>query len=90
MTRMTSEREDSRGELEDALGQLGVAIILLDDQVQLRLMQAIRRDHSLSDLLSPALDELGDINAAMESARNILGQVWEKNQDSDWGKPCAK
>jgi hypothetical protein len=88
---MSSSQEDSRGQLEDTMGQLGVAMILLDDQVQLRIAQAIRRDHSLDDLLTPALTELIEINEAMQAAHGILGQIWIEKSKQGWSQgACQK
>ena len=84
MSRMRTTQEDTRGQLEDTMGQLGVAMILLDDQVQLRLQQAIRRDHSLADLLTPALVELADIVAALQTAHSVLGQIWAEKSKQGW------
>lgn len=84
MTRMCTSQEDSRGQLEDTMGQLGIAMILLDDQVQLRIAQAIRRDHSLEELLAPAMSDLADINAALLSAHGMLGQIWAEKSKQGW------
>ena len=86
MTRMRTSQEDSRGQLEDTMGQLGIAMILVDDQVQLRIAQAIRRDHSLEDLLTPALTDLADINAAMLAAHGLLGKVWAEKSKQGWSQ----
>lgn len=78
MTRLTDRAENERGDLEDTLGQLGVAQILIETQVDLRMRQAIRRDAGLSDLLTPALDHLDQINAAIASAQSQLGMIWKE------------
>lgn len=76
MTRLTDRAENRRGDLEDTLGQLGVAQLLIETQIDLRMRQAIRRDAALSDLLVPALDQLAEISNALESAQKQLGQLW--------------
>lgn len=81
MTRLTDRAENERGDLEDALGQLGVAKLLVETQVDLRMRQAIRRDAGLSDLLVPALQHLAEITVALESAQSQLGMIWKERHD---------
>lgn len=78
---MTDRAEAARGELEDALSRLGVAQILIETQVDLRMRQAIRRDDRMSDLLTPALDQLDEISRAIASAQSQLGMIWEQRHD---------
>jgi hypothetical protein len=79
---MTDQAEAARGELEDALSRLGVAQILIETQVDLRMRQAIRRDDRMSDLLTPALDWLDEISKAIASAQSQLGMIWEERHDA--------
>lgn len=81
MTRLTDRKEHERGELEDTLGQLGVAQLLIETQIDLRMRQAIRRDDRLCDLLTPALDQLDQISAAIASAQSQLGIIWKERHD---------
>lgn len=81
MTRLTDRAENERGDLEDALGQLGVAKVLIETQIDLRMRQAIRRDDRLSDLLVPALHHLAEITVALESAQSQLGKIWKERHD---------
>ena len=82
MTRLTDRAENRRGDLEDTLGQLGVAQLLIETQIDLRMRQAIRRDAALSDLLIPALDHLAEISSALDSAQKQLGQLWTERHGS--------
>lgn len=81
MTRRTDMQERTRGELEDTLSRLGVALVLLDAQVTLRVQQAIRRDCRMGDLLSPALEDLSTIGAALVDAKTQLGRVWSEDHE---------
>lgn len=84
MTRMETTSEDAREYIEDALSRLGVARLLIDTQVNLRIQQAIRRDRFLKDLLEPALEDVSQVDAAVQSALEVIGQVWRERTESGW------
>lgn len=84
MTRMGEASEDKRGSVEDTLSNLGVARVLINAQVLLRIEQAIRRDSQLTDLLSPAIDDIKQIDVAVSGAQSIIGGMWEENNANGW------
>lgn len=84
MTRMTTGREARREQVERALFGLGLAVVLLDDQVRLRVQQAVRRDAELGRLLNPALGELERVEGAMRAAMDVLGQQWQDHEGAGW------
>lgn len=84
MTRMGSVSEDKRGQVEDTLSSLGVARVLIKTQLYLRIEQAIRRDSRLTELLSPVLEDIGQVESAVDGAQSVIGQMWEENNAKGW------
>jgi len=84
MARMTDEQEERRKTVENALGALSGARMVMQAQVKLRLRQAVQRDVRLHDLLMPALDYLDDVAHAIDLAHSALGEEWHSGQASGW------
>lgn len=84
MTRMNDQVEDRRGVVEDALTNIGTARILIDAQVHLRIEQAIRRDCQLKDLLTPALEQIDQVDNALVKALGVIGDYWKEQSKNGW------
>lgn len=83
MTRMTTLAEAERAEIENVMFLLGTAKVLLRTQVRLRLRQAVQRGHG--DLLSPALEQIDNIEQAVLQAQDLLGEFWRLGEAKRWG-----
>ncbi|HPS41037.1 MAG TPA: hypothetical protein PK040_00435 [Anaerolineaceae bacterium] len=84
MTRMMQTSEQRREGIEDALSDLGIARVLIDAQVNLRVEQAIRRDKQLSGLLSPVLEEIQRIDHALAMGLVVIGEIWKEGNENGW------
>jgi hypothetical protein len=84
MTRMMQDCEERREGIEDALSDLGIARVLIDAQVKLRVGQAIRRDKQLDALLSPVLEEMQRIDHALAMGLAVIGEMWREGNDNGW------
>ena len=84
MARMTTLAEKDRAEIEDAMAVLGRARVLIRSQLRLRLRQAVQRGHH--DLLSPALEQVDDIERAVIQAQGVLSNFWRMGEAARWGE----
>lgn len=84
MTRMMQGCEERREGIEDALSDLGIARVLIDAQVNLRVGQAIRRDKQLAALLSPVLEEMQRIDHALAMGLTVIGEMWREGNENGW------
>lgn len=83
MTRMTSQAESQRAEIEDVLAALGRARVLIRAQVRLRVAQAAQRE-AVSELLTPVLGQLDDVERAVLEAQALLGEYWTARTAEGW------
>ena len=88
MTRMTTQSEANREEIENTLAVIGKARLLLRSQITLRVRQAAQRGNS--DLLEPALAQLGDVDLALGRAQAVIGQTWRAGERAGWKVAAAK
>lgn len=84
MTRMTTEREARRAEVENALSAISTAGMLLDLQVRLRINQAIARDVSMAGLLGPSLGVIERTERAIGLAKDTLSSIWHAGESMEW------
>lgn len=84
MTRMVQGAEERREGIEDVLSNLGIARVLIDAQVNLRVNQAIRRDKTLTSLLMPVLEEMERVDHALASALVVIGDMWKDGTEHGW------
>lgn len=84
MSRVAADVESVKGRCEDTLASLGVSRVLIDTQVILRVEQAIKRDRLLRDLLLPVVEQVQQIDAAIQSALEYIGDDWEEHNDRGW------
>ena len=84
MSRMTDQQEQRRADVEDTLTNIGTSRILIDTQVRLRVKQAIRRDSSLRDLLSPLLVHMTTIDTTLTRSLRILVEEWREHEQNGW------
>ena len=84
MTRMTSQAEQKRAAMENALTSIGTARILIDTQVMLRVRQAMRRDSQLVDLLEPVLAHVDTVDRTLVKALKVIGAEWETHEHQGW------
>ena len=84
MTRMTTDKEARRAEVENALSAISTAGMLLDLQVRLRINQAIARDGSMTGLLGPSLHVLDRAERAIGLAKETLSSIWHAGESMEW------
>jgi len=84
MTRMTTDKEARRAEVENALSAISTAGMLLDLQVRLRINQAIARDGSMTGLLGPSLGVLDRAERAIGLAKETLSSIWHAGESMEW------
>lgn len=83
MTRMTSSNEERREKIEDALAVLA-PVPLWQQQVELRMTQAIERDRSLAPLLGPGIETVRQICAVVGRAGVALGEYHRECEQHGW------
>lgn len=86
MTRMTSEAEQRREELENILMSLSAARMMLEKQALFRVFQAVSRENSLCGLLEPAIGYITKAADEMQRAGQYLGVVWQDGEKKGWSK----
>lgn len=84
MTRMTTDKEATRAEVENALSAISTAGMLLDLQVRLRINQAIERDGHMAGLLGPSLQVLDRADHAIGLAKETLSSIWHAGESMEW------
>lgn len=84
MTRMTTDKEARRAEVENALSAISTAGMLLDLQVRLRINQAIERDGHMAGLLGPSLQVLDRADHAIGLAKETLSSIWHAGESMEW------
>ena len=83
MTRMTTQQELRREMIENAMGRIG-AISIDQEQLDLRIKQAIHRDPSLRSLLEPVMDLTRAMMKNARAARNELGLAYLEYRKAEW------
>lgn len=84
MSRVAADVEALSGRCEDVLANLGISRVLIDTQVNIRVQQAIKRDRLLRDLLSPIMEDMQQIDAALQSALEYIGDDWKVHSEQGW------
>jgi hypothetical protein len=83
MTRMTVSQERRRELVENALASLG-PVVIWQQQLDLRISQAIQRDPTLRGLLEPALELTGRIASDVDTASKQLGEIHKDCERVGW------
>ena len=83
MTRMTSKQEHRREQVENALAKLG-PVVIWQQQIDLRINQAIQRQPNMRGLLEPALELTGRIVGDVQTASKHLGELHQDCERLGW------
>jgi hypothetical protein len=81
---MSNKQERARAEVENALMAISNADVLLDNQVRLRIQQAIQRDPRMHNLLGPALEVVERAQHAIRLSKQVIAGVWENGEHRHW------
>lgn len=84
MTRMTTEHEFRREQVENALAELAKAQKMVD-VVTLRMKQAVSRERRLYGLLVPGIEQAEIAAEAVKNASIKIGSVWSAAEGTGWG-----
>lgn len=88
LTRMTTEKEQRREYVENALSVISTAGMLLELQVRLRINQAMSRDGRMVGLLGPSLHVLDRADHAIGLAKDALAAIWHAGESQRWDGPA--
>jgi len=81
---MTTDNENRRAGIENALSSISTAGILLDHQVRLRIHQAMERDNRMIALLGPTVAILDRTQHAIDLAKSELSDIWHAGESKAW------
>jgi hypothetical protein len=83
MSQMKPQAEVRRETFEGTYFSVGASLVM-NEQAEIRVRQAIKRERLLADLLTPVLDHLSQMNKVMRSMQVEMGKDWENNNGHGW------
>lgn len=83
MAKLKREAEQHRAMVEDAMSRMGM-VPIRQQELDLRIDQAIQRDQSLAPLLRPALELTREIRQDVQVAQRRLGEYHQMREQHGW------
>ncbi len=83
MARPNGKQEEHKHQVEEALFALSTTIDL-QNEVGLRIQQAVRRSPLVGDVLDPAVERLVEANRNVLRAHGLLSWLWSRGQKEGW------
>jgi hypothetical protein len=83
MAKLHKDAEQHRAMIEDAMSRMGM-VPIRQQELDLRIGQAIQRDGSLEPLLRPALELTREIRQDVQVAQRRLGEYHQLREQDGW------